>query len=479
MIKLDRRGSVPFALALLATLVFRAFAFADDEGWVDLPITEELKKQNHGVFFRGHNQSIDTVKSRLNDVLRRRIDSIDRLCELTDPQKKRLELAGRGAIRQLFEHIDEQVQTLTWREFKNQNMVIRMLKEGPEVGQLRSQLRAGPFADDSFFGKSLASILTPEQYSKYSERPNLAAISNKPITLKNANDLVRISRQEKDVWRAVWTRDGTQMGLVPFNGDVEIYQPPDNKPVRILGEGKKVVDFDFSPRKEIVAFGQNSEIAVIIDTTTGKEIPIETGQSQPSVKFSPDGHLLATGGYGRVVKLWSAMNGELVRELDVGPNDGGLTPVFSPDGTHLAVGHRNSTTRLFDVATGELLQMFQSQMSQGLSFDPSGQTLAIAYVDGTLRLWDVKTGVQKLQAKPLAEELYTVGWSPDGSLLVTAGNSAQVTLWDASNLTMVREIESPEWVIMAGFSPDGTKLLFSGGSTTGKAGRSLETWAVP
>lgn len=465
-------------LALVQPAVIGLFG-AEGDDLIDLPLTEELIKENLASFYRGKNHAVEGVKSRLQAVLQIRIAEIDRACQLTDLQKKKLELAGRGAIKQLIDAIEEKSRTMKWKEFRNGNRVIRFRRDEADVELLRWQLRSGPFSEDSFFAKSLFNVLTPEQAAIMRERPQRAAVSQKPITTTNAEDLVRISKLQKNVHRIVWSPDGKQVGLVVFDDRVDIHESFEAPPIRVIGEGRKVVDFDFSADAGVMAIGHNSESATIVNEKLSGENDLKTGESQPSVKFSPDGKWLATGGYGKVIKLWSVATGDLVKEFDVGPGEGGLTPVFSPDGAILAVSHRNSSTRLFDVSTGKLLHTLPNAMSQRVSFDPTGKTVAVAYVDGGFALWDVETGKNKGTIKADAGELYSIGWSPDGSLLVTSGSDAQVTLWNSADLSLVREIESPAWVIAACFSPDGTKLIFSGGSASNPSARWLETWGVP
>jgi WD40 repeat protein len=280
----------------------------------------------------------------------------------------------------------------------------------------------------------------------------------------------------------VWNPAGTQLALLPILKPVEIHSWPALQPFQTVGAQKHLVSFDFSSDPDVVAFGENSNVATILNFATGKELPLDTGNPQPFVKFSPDAKLLATGGYGTSAKLWSVDSGELVREFDaglVGGQKGGLTPVFSPDGKLLAVGNRNSITILFDVATGLVRHRLPRTMSQGLKFDPTGKRLAVTYVDGSLGLWDVETGRSLNQSKANAEELYAVDWSPDGSLLVTCGHNASVTVWNADDLSVLNELECPEWVIQVAFSPDGTRLVFAGGSTIATPERYVETWAVP
>jgi WD40 repeat protein len=95
-----------------------------------------------------------------------------------------------------------------------------------------------------------------------------------------------------------------------------------------------------------------------------------------------------------------------------------------------------------------------------------------------LVLWDVQTGELQKSVQAWANELYTVDWTPDGSMLVTGGYNSPLTFWNSTELTIVAEFESPEWIMSARFSPDGTKLIFSGQNRSPE-NRYVETWAVP
>lgn len=70
---------------------------------------------------------------------------------------------------------------------------------------------------------------------------------------------------------------------------------------------------------------------------------------------SPDGELVATGGYDRAVRLWSAKDGTLVREL---PFHRGyvMSLAFHPDAISLATGDKLGTVRHWDASTGALVR---------------------------------------------------------------------------------------------------------------------------
>jgi len=63
-------------------------------------------------------------------------------------------------------------------------------------------------------------------------------------------------------------------------------------------------------------------------------------------------------------------------------------------------------------------------------------------------------------------------------VLVTSGRNSLVTLWNAKDLSILNELESPDWVIQTRFSPDGTRLFISGGPMNEAADRRVEIYAV-
>ncbi len=108
------------------------------------------------------------------------------------------------------------------------------------------------------------------------------------------------------------------------------------------------------------------------------------------VAFSPDSRLMASGGWGRPVRIRDASNGALVRELRaVGPSVYDLA--FSPDGRLLATGGRDGTVALSEVANGKKVRARKSGGAavRALAFSPDGTLLVSAHEDGIARLWDV------------------------------------------------------------------------------------------
>jgi COMPASS component SWD3 len=302
-----------------------------------------------------------------------------------------------------------------------------------------------------------------------------------PIVRENVQQLRELKALQRDVMVLAWVPVSNALAVMSWEHEIEILNPRSLKPIRKLAAGKRLVQFAFSRDGDELAWSENNVSVTIENLKTGKTTILNTGNDQPSAGFSPDGQWLATGGYGDTASLWEVATGKKVREFATNANanaKGALTPIFSPDGRILAIGNRNSDTRLFDTSSGKLLHVLPKTMTQQIRFNPIGNILATTYVDASIGLWDVTNGKSLHQVKTTANELYTVDWSRRGDLLVTAGLKGKITLWDAKELKPLKELDSPEWVIRATFSPDGDRLLTAGGSTQNKAERKITIWGI-
>ena len=64
-------------------------------------------------------------------------------------------------------------------------------------------------------------------------------------------------------------------------------------------------------------------------------------------------------------------------------------------------------------------------------FSPDGTLVASAGSDGTVKLWDATTG-KLLKTLVHPDELMTVAFSPDGTLLVSGSYDNLIYLWGIS-----------------------------------------------
>jgi WD40 repeat protein len=151
-----------------------------------------------------------------------------------------------------------------------------------------------------------------------------------------------------------------------------------------------------------------------------------------ALAFGPGG-LLASGGADRVVRIWEAESGRVVRELK--HHEAGITGLAWHDGAGgLASASLDGTVRLWDGTGGAVRAVLQGHADavNGLAFSPNGSRLATAGADRTVRLWDTTAGQEVLCLKGHTEGVTCVAFSADGKRLASGSQAGEVRVWDTA-----------------------------------------------
>ncbi|MCC6235734.1 MAG: hypothetical protein IT580_24065, partial [Verrucomicrobiales bacterium] len=184
-----------------------------------------------------------------------------------------------------------------------------------------------------------------------------------------------------------------------------------------------------------------SGVALILDATQGRVLTEVGGHADVlyDAEFSPDGTLLATAGYDRVIRIWRVADGGLVRSIDV---------------------HKGA---IFDLA-----------------WHPDGKVLASASADETVKLWRVSDGLRLDTLNQPQGEIYTVRFTLDGDAIVAAGADRRLHLWrfasreaPALNPVLHSRFAHETSIQALELSPDGRWLYSSARD------RSLKVWSLP
>jgi WD40 repeat protein len=222
----------------------------------------------------------------------------------------------------------------------------------------------------------------------------------------------------------------------------------------------------YSPDGKTLASGGRDNQIRLFDAASGKELRRLIGHQPRSYSPGNDGK----GAFDALVNA---------------TGEGGVNSVaFSPDGKLLASGGWDDTVRIWDVATGKELRKLTAHkaMVGRVAFSPDGKVLASrGSLDGSVKLWDPLTGTQLQKFTGLSNinpwrfnHDSALVFAPDGKTVAATARKA-IVFFDVASGAETRRLESHVYGITLAYSPDG-KILASGGVDEGHDVYSLRIW---
>jgi hypothetical protein len=225
-----------------------------------------------------------------------------------------------------------------------------------------------------------------------------------------------------------------------------------------------------------------------------------------TVRFTPDGTMLASTGSDGSVRFWDVATRRPILSLE-GFEDGVTSLAFTPDGAILAMASRNGRIHLWDVAARRQVASWQ-HAARGITIavtpdgkllasggdsgpiklrdipsgrerdslpgsggcrpgaiSPDGRTLAASKNDTMVRLWDLATR-QEIAVLPGHTALVNgLAFSPVGKMLASCSHDATIRLWDLANHREWKTLRGQSSFYSVAFAPDG-KTLITGGIDT-------------
>ena len=135
----------------------------------------------------GNSGGPSATRARFFRILRQKSDAVAQRCGLSEPQKQRLLLAGRGDISRFFERVERLRKKFS--DVKNDNQRRNAFFD-EHVLPLEAVLNAGPFDDNSLFSKTIAAGLSAEQAARRSPRalPGYDLLANIGLALRGYHD---------------------------------------------------------------------------------------------------------------------------------------------------------------------------------------------------------------------------------------------------------------------------------------------------
>jgi WD40 repeat protein len=157
---------------------------------------------------------------------------------------------------------------------------------------------------------------------------------------------------------------------------------------------------------------------------SGHRAPVEHAQ------LSPDGKCLLTWAQDRTIRLWDVATGKALRAFTGAQGD--RLPVFTRDGTAVVYRNKKSLTAR-DLQTGLEVPL----PDDAKELKPRDASLSTARLsawvsrDGTeVHLFEAGTGGLRRVLKGHRGQVRVLGFTPDGTKLLTAGGDHTVLVWD-------------------------------------------------
>lgn len=239
---------------------------------------------------------------------------------------------------------------------------------------------------------------------------------------------------------------------------------------RLEGHDAEVLTVRFSPDGKTIASG-GADNTIKLWNLDGQEVK-QTFKGHKadilSLSFSPDGKMIASADGGNiisgepidgVIKLWS-IDGLELRTL-TGHNAQVESVIFSPDGGTLASASIDGTIKLWNISDGKLIRTIEDGITplMSISFSGDGKTIISGDKSGVVKIWDLNGNkLQSFAAHSAA--IRSVSFSPDGNIILTGGEDNIIKTWNLSGTEIQKFVGHTDKVRSAKFSPDG-KIIVS------------------
>jgi WD40 repeat protein len=242
---------------------------------------------------------------------------------------------------------------------------------------------------------------------------------------------------------------------------------------------RALISLAFSPDGSTLAVGSSDRSVTLTQVAGGAThttLHIERGFPN-ALAFSPDGSTLAaTDNSG--VQLWNAQTGAQTGAFKAPDITTIFSLAFARDGSTLATAsldkqpaNEHFHIRLWNTANGQIREAWpEKSVTYALAASPDGGTLASGAA-GEVRLHAMPSGEAADNAAFASRRRWVraVSWSRDGRLLASASGD-EVLLWDARTGALRRTLRGHKenaQILALGFSPDGSTLVTACGDSSG------------
>ncbi len=200
-----------------------------------------------------------------------------------------------------------------------------------------------------------------------------------------------------------------------------------------------VLSMDTSPWSPLLAVAGQEYIRLVNTETEEILGRLSFPEGIPNViRFSRDGSVLMVAGgrpveSGKVV-LFDVKTGRRLAEIG-DELDAIIAADLSADHKLIALGGSGKVVKVYSTSDGKLQYKIEKHTDwiTSIAFSPDGATLATADRAGGLHLWGAKQGGIRLSLLEHKAAIRALDWRSDGKLLASVGEDGRIIWWDAKD----------------------------------------------
>ncbi|HEY9853738.1 MAG TPA: WD40 repeat domain-containing serine/threonine-protein kinase [Leptolyngbyaceae cyanobacterium] len=299
--------------------------------------------------------------------------------------------------------------------------------------------------------------------------PNYAPLPIVPVSkISNTNQsLTNVNSSQSIITSTTVTISATSDTLIYTWKDV----------YSLTGHLSSVSTVAISPNGKIIASGGFDNTIKLWNLQTGELICSIMSHSKPvlAVAFNPDGKLLVSGSVANSIKLWDLSTQSLIRAF-TGHSESvvSLSVDISPDGQMIASGSDDQKVKIWQLSDGKLLHTFKdSRGFNAVTFSPDGKMIAVGSSDNSVKLWNLVSGELVNNFTGHTRDVNAIAFSPNGKILASGSSDHTIKIWHLSSGKLIRTIYGhSDWVRTVAFNPCEPILI------SGSEDKTIKLWQV-